>query len=187
MHRRRRAQARPPASIRSTCPTSIYQSVDDWWQQWFADNGVPADEAVLRRPGIRLENQANEGHAAMAGQGFALLTPCCGRATRRRAAKVLFPERVSSRGWAYWLVFPPERRTVPKIKRFREWLVAEMRRAVSRKANGGWAGAAGAIAVACNEACGGRPACRTCPRRRATGECGARRTQERLSLVMTRE
>jgi LysR family glycine cleavage system transcriptional activator len=48
---------------------------DDWWQQWFSDNGVPADEAVLRRPGIRLENQANEGHAAMAGQGFALLTP----------------------------------------------------------------------------------------------------------------
>src|SRR5215210_8506521 len=21
---------------------------DDWWQQWFADNGVPADESVLR-------------------------------------------------------------------------------------------------------------------------------------------
>jgi len=42
---------------------------------WFADNGVPADESILRRAGIRLENQANEGHAAMAGQGFALLTP----------------------------------------------------------------------------------------------------------------
>src|SRR5678816_1526577 len=22
---------------------------DDWWQQWFSDNGVPADEAVLKR------------------------------------------------------------------------------------------------------------------------------------------
>ncbi|WP_223276360.1 LysR substrate-binding domain-containing protein [Sphingomonas daechungensis] len=48
---------------------------DDWWQQWFCDNGVAADEEVLRRPGVRLDNQANEGHAAMAGQGFALLTP----------------------------------------------------------------------------------------------------------------
>ena len=48
---------------------------DEWWQQWFSDNGVPADERVLKRPGIRLENQANEGHAAMGGQGFALLTP----------------------------------------------------------------------------------------------------------------
>ena len=44
---------------------------------------------------------------------------------------MLFPERVSSRGWAYWLVFMQERRNVPKIKRFREWLIAEMERAVA--------------------------------------------------------
>jgi LysR family glycine cleavage system transcriptional activator len=100
---------------------------DEWWQQWFADNGVAADEKALRRPGIRLDNQANEGHAAMAGQGFALLTPflwqgdiAAGRLT------MPFPERVSSRSWAYWLVLPPERRMVPKVKRFREWLLAEM-------------------------------------------------------------
>ena len=33
------------------------------------------------------------------------------------------------RGWAYWLVIPPERRMVPKIKRFREWLLAVMEEA----------------------------------------------------------
>lgn len=100
---------------------------DQWWQQWFADNGVAADETMLRRPGVRLDNQANEGHAAMAGQGFALLTPflwegdvAAGRLT------IPFPERISSRGWAYWFVCPPERRMVPKVKRFREWLLAEM-------------------------------------------------------------
>ncbi len=100
---------------------------DQWWQQWFADNGVPADQAVLRRPGVRLENQANEGHAAMAGQGFALLTPflwtgdlAAGRLT------MPFPERVSTRGWAYWLLYPTERARVAKVKRFREWLLAEM-------------------------------------------------------------
>src|SRR5689334_16733663 len=38
---------------------------DEWWQQWFSDHGVLADESLQRRPGIRLENQANEGHAAM--------------------------------------------------------------------------------------------------------------------------
>ena len=42
---------------------------DDWWQQWFADNGVPADEAILRRAGIRLENQANRGMPRWAGRG----------------------------------------------------------------------------------------------------------------------
>ena len=111
---------------------------DEWWQQWFSDNGVPADESVLKRPGIRLENQANEGHAAMAGQGFALLTPllwkgdvAAGRLT------VPFPERVSSRGWAYWLVYPTDRRLAPKIKRFKEWLLPEIERSLEDVA-GGW-------------------------------------------------
>ena len=112
---------------------------DEWWEQWFSDNQVPADEAVFRRPGIRLENQANEGHAAMAGQGFALLTPLLWKgdiAAGRLCAP--FPDRVSARGWAYWLVFPRERRMVPKVKRFREWLLEEMERAVA-EIDGGWA------------------------------------------------
>jgi LysR family glycine cleavage system transcriptional activator len=99
---------------------------DEWWQQWFSDNDVAADETALRRPGVRLDNQANEGHAAMAGQGFALLTPLlwAGDVAAGRLA-VPFPDRVSTRNWSYWLVFPPERRMVPKIKRFREWLLAQ--------------------------------------------------------------
>jgi LysR family glycine cleavage system transcriptional activator len=104
---------------------------DEWWQQWFSHNGVPADESVLHQAGIRLENQANEGHAAMAGLGFALLTPLLWKgAVAAGRLSVPFGDRVSSRGWAYWLVYPRERRTVPKVKRFREWLLAETRKAV---------------------------------------------------------
>ena len=100
---------------------------DEWWQQWFADNGVPADQAVLRRPGIRLDNQSNEGHAAMAGQGFSLLTPLLWRGDLNDGRLTApFPERVSTRGWAYWLLYPTERAKVAKVKRFREWLIAEM-------------------------------------------------------------
>ena len=100
---------------------------DEWWQQWFADNGVPADQAVLRRPGIRLDNQANEGHAAMAGQGFSLLTPLLWKGDLNDGRLTApFPERVSTRGWAYWLLYPTERAKVAKVKRFREWLLAEM-------------------------------------------------------------
>jgi LysR family transcriptional regulator, glycine cleavage system transcriptional activator len=100
---------------------------------------VASDEAVLRRPGIRLENQANEGHAAMAGQGFAPLTPLLwkGDIAAGRLC-VPFPDRISSRGWAYWLIYPRERRMVPKVKRFREWLLDEMRQAVE-EIDGGWA------------------------------------------------
>ena len=105
---------------------------DDWWQQWFSDNGVPADEAVLRKAGIRLDNQANEGHAAMAGQGFALLTPLLWKGDVAAGRLVVpFTDRVSTRGWAYWLVYPSERRTVPKVKRFREWIVEEVAKALA--------------------------------------------------------
>ena len=111
---------------------------DEWWQQWFSDNGVPADEAALRRPGIRLENQANEGHAAMGGLGFAVLTPLLWKGDVAAGRLVApFPDRVSARGWAYWLVYPKERRMVPKVKRFREWLIEEMARAVG-DLDGGW-------------------------------------------------
>lgn len=99
---------------------------DDWWVQWFKDVGLTMDGAPKRR-GVRLDNQANEGHAAQAGLGIALLTPFFWEndiAENRLA--MLFPDKVSSRGWSYWLVYPPERRMVPKIKRFREWLLAEI-------------------------------------------------------------
>lgn len=105
---------------------------DDWWDQWFGDNDVTTDRATALRPGVRLDNQANEGHAAMAGQGFALLTPFLWAGDLAAGRLVMpFPERISNRGWAYWLVAPPERRKVPKVKRFREWLVNEMERARS--------------------------------------------------------
>jgi LysR family glycine cleavage system transcriptional activator len=118
---------------------NLITPTDEWWQQWFSDNGVPADAAALRRPGIRLENQSNEGHAAMAGQGFALLTPLLwkGDIAAGRLCQP-FPDRISRREWAYWLVFPRERRMVPKVKRFREWLLREMRVAVEQL-DGGWA------------------------------------------------
>jgi LysR family glycine cleavage system transcriptional activator len=99
---------------------------DNWWKQWFGDWGVTEDGAP-RQAGIRLDTQAHEGNAAMGGQGFALLTPLLWSGDVLQGRLVVpFPEKLSRRGWSYWLVFPPERRMVPKIKRFREWVLAEM-------------------------------------------------------------
>lgn len=99
---------------------------DEWWTIWFRDAGVVYDNS-RRRGGIRLDNQANEGHAAMAGQGFALLTPFLWRGDLANGRLVQPFEQTSTAGYAYWLVTPPERLNVPKIKRFREWLLREMR------------------------------------------------------------
>ena len=103
---------------------------DSWWEQWFRDSGVELDGRPPPRGGLRLDNQANEGHAAMGSQGFALMTPFLWINDVAQGRLVMpFSDKISQRGWSYWLVYPTERRMVPKIKRFREWLLAEMERA----------------------------------------------------------
>jgi LysR family glycine cleavage system transcriptional activator len=100
---------------------------DEWWAQWLKDAGVETDGSPRRRGGLRLDSQANEGHAAMGGQGFVLLTPAFWRGDIADGRLVQPFTQVSTRGgYAYWLVHPPERRMVPKIKRFREWLLDAM-------------------------------------------------------------
>ena len=99
---------------------------DEWWERWFGDAGV-ALGSQRPRAGIRLDSQANEGHAAMAGQGFALLTPLLWRGDVAAGRLVQPFELTSTAGYAYWLAYPPERRMVPKVKRFREWLLDSFR------------------------------------------------------------
>lgn len=98
---------------------------DDWWSLWLRAAGVPPDQHRPRR-GIRLDNQANEGHAAMAGQGFALLTPFFWKGDVASGRLCQLFDLTATAGFAYWLAFPPERRMLPKVKRFREWLLAEL-------------------------------------------------------------
>lgn len=100
---------------------------DQWWTYWLGEAGVPVVEGELRS-GIRLDSQANEGHAAMAGQGVAMLTPFLWRNDTAEGRLLRLFDQVSTQGYAYWLVYPEHRRRVPKIARFREWLLAEMAR-----------------------------------------------------------
>lgn len=106
---------------------------DDWWKQWFSEWGGRIDDHPPQT-GIRLDNQANEGHAAMAGQGFALMTPFFWIKDIAEGRLVIpFGGKSSRRGWSYWLVYPSERRRVPKVKRFREWLLAAVERGLVRE------------------------------------------------------
>ena len=100
---------------------------DDWWAIWLREAGVALPEAPPRG-GVRLDSQAHEGRAAIAGQGVAILTPFFWRTELAEGRLVRPFEVVATRGDAYWLVVAEARRNVPKIKRFREWLRAEIGR-----------------------------------------------------------
>lgn len=100
---------------------------DEWWQVWLREAGVARPEGP-GRPGVRLDSQASEGTAAMAGQGVAILTPFFWRKDIAQGRLVRPFEQVSTLGHAYWLVCAEHRRRIPKIKRFREWLFSEMAR-----------------------------------------------------------
>jgi LysR family glycine cleavage system transcriptional activator len=72
--------------------------------------------------------QALDAEAAMRGMGVALLTPAYYWRELADGRLVQPFEQVIDEGAAYWLAYPEARRNVPKIKAFREWIVAEAER-----------------------------------------------------------
>jgi LysR family transcriptional regulator, glycine cleavage system transcriptional activator len=103
----------------------VLDSGDPWWARWFAAAGVAAEE-LSKRPGSSMGSQASEGSAAIAGQGVAILTRAFFSAELADGRLVQPFELVCDDGNAYWLVYPESRRNVPKIRAFREWLLAEI-------------------------------------------------------------
>jgi LysR family glycine cleavage system transcriptional activator len=104
----------------------LLNPADPWLVHWLAEAGVDyAEQPPL--PRVQLDSQTSEGTAIMAGRGMGMLTPFFWRwdLTGGRLARPF--AQVSSRGWAYWLVCPEHRRSVPKIKRFCEWLLPTAR------------------------------------------------------------
>lgn len=100
---------------------------DEWWSIWLRAAGVPLPQRQSR-PGVRLDSQANEGHAALAGQGVAMLTPFFWRNDLAKGELVRLSDVVAADGASYWLVYPEHRRHVVKLRRFRDWLMAEVAR-----------------------------------------------------------
>ncbi|MGH6614312.1 transcriptional regulator GcvA [Sphingomonas sp.] len=100
---------------------------DRWWSVWLSEAGIDVPQGPLR-PGVRLDSQAHEGNAAIAGQGIAMLTPFFWRNDIAEGRLVRLFDQVSTRGFGYWLVYPEHRRNTPKIRRFRDWLVSEIAR-----------------------------------------------------------
>jgi LysR family glycine cleavage system transcriptional activator len=95
---------------------------DIWWKQWFDAAGLSEGET---RPGIRLDSQAMEGNAALAGHGVGMLTPLFWQSELEAKRLVQLFELTTFEGPSYWLVYPEHKRTQPKIRHFRDWIIGQ--------------------------------------------------------------
>jgi LysR family glycine cleavage system transcriptional activator len=102
----------------------LLEPSDPWWPEWFALAGVKAPD-MAGRPEINYGTQNLIGSAALAGQGVAMLTPAFFR-DDLASGRLLQPFPMLGRGKGhYCLVYPEARRRAPKIRAFRDWILAE--------------------------------------------------------------
>jgi LysR family glycine cleavage system transcriptional activator len=98
---------------------------DEWWDLWFAS----LDQNNRAQPGLRLESQVLEGHAAIAGHGVAILSPPMFQPALDAGLLVQPFAHVAPYRHAFWLVYPEHKRNLPKVRALRDWLLAEVKRA----------------------------------------------------------
>jgi LysR family glycine cleavage system transcriptional activator len=122
---------REPADI---LKLPLIDSKDPWWITWLNAHGLPTS-ILAEQTAPSLSMQALDAEAAMADMGVALLTPAYYR-TEIATGRLIQPfDRIIDEGSAYWLAYPESRRNVPKIRKFRDWIVAEAE-AARRDGNG---------------------------------------------------
>jgi len=112
------------------CPETLLEllrasSDDPWWHAWFDQVGVTIGECDVS-PTLLLDSQVMEGQAAIAGHAIALLTPSFWSFEILTGRLVQPFEHVGRKG-SFWLVYPEHKHNVPKVRAFREWLLAEAR------------------------------------------------------------
>lgn len=95
---------------------------DFWWDIFFGAADAARDARA--RPAMRLNSQIMEGRAAIAGQGVAVVNPLLWQAELASGLLVQpFPGVDGHQD--FWVVYPEERANAPKIRAFREWIMAE--------------------------------------------------------------
>jgi len=104
----------------------ILDAGDPWWLMWFELAGIDARENLAARTRSQLGSQAFEGRAAVAGIGAAILTRELFTAELANGSLIQPFDIVGNDGHAYWLVYQEARRNVPKIRAFRDWMLAEI-------------------------------------------------------------
>ncbi|MGV2125996.1 LysR substrate-binding domain-containing protein [Agrobacterium vitis] len=100
-------------------------SCEDWWADWFHSAGIasPLPASIGLDAQGALDLQAG---AAMAGHGVAILSPFYVEEELASGRLIQPFELLLGDEQIYWLVYPPSRRTMPKVKAFHQWLIASL-------------------------------------------------------------
>ncbi len=110
-------------------PEDIYKvplccADDPWWKSWFEAAGVPFDpERIIAGP--VLGTQTYDAMAAITNQGAAILTRNLYGVFLTNGQLIQPFEAMGSDGDCYWLVYSEGRRNAPKIRVFRDWILAQ--------------------------------------------------------------
>lgn len=115
---RDRLNLRKPADLRRV---PLVGEADEW-RAWFAAAGVSAADAAPP-PRLTADNQAMEVAAALGSQGVALGSPILYGREIEQGLLVRPFEATVALAEGYWLCYPSGRRLVPKIARFRDWIL----------------------------------------------------------------
>lgn len=111
------------------CPEDLYKvplicADYSWWPSWFEAAGIPLDPSRVV-PGPTLDTQVYDAMAAMTDQGAAILTRNLYADFLAKGQLIQPFEITASDGSGYWLVYLEGRRNTPRVKMFRDWLLAQ--------------------------------------------------------------
>lgn len=116
---------KPLNSPRDLLKCKIIDPGDPWWPLWFQTAGV--DDADLEgRQRNLFGSQTLEASSAIAGHGVAILTPAFYRDELASGRLIMPFDLIGRDGSGYWLVYPESRRSQPKIRAFRDWLLKDI-------------------------------------------------------------
>lgn len=106
----------------------IIDTSDHWWPLWFAKAGLP-DPDFSNWPSSWMGSQGLEASRAIAGKGVAILTPFFYRG-ELESGQLIQPFDIveNDPGMAWHLSYPPENRNSRKVRLFRDWIFAELRK-----------------------------------------------------------
>lgn len=108
---------------------------EEWWDLWL-DSLNDSETGNLPNTGLLFESQVLDGHAAIAGHGVAILSPPMFQPAIDQGLLVQPFAHIATCRRGYWLVYPEQKRNLPKVRAFRDWIVGEVKRAAGNDPHG---------------------------------------------------